>query len=414
VTDSNKPMNEDDTDVAFGDHAVEARNPLVPLVIAGGVLLTLIVGGWMYVRADAQTNKVTLSATPKGVTVVEAKEAHYRPSRKYIGTIEPWLEAKLGPQFTSAYVDTVLVRPGAVVKHGQVIATLDCRNASAESQAIQMQARALEAQQEALAHQATRIGGLVPGGFVSTNEVENKTAESVAKQAELLAANAKLLRASLEVNDCILRAPFNGEVSTRLSDPGAFARPGSSIVTIVDRSTVRISTDAPENDFQVVAPATEVKIRILATGKEMIGKIARRSPAADPATRTIDFEIDLSDPEREIPVGTTAELAIEVGEPTPAIEIPLIAASVRGSVATIFTVDGAAAHKATVRVLGEIKGNLYVETALKPGTHVITEGRSLIKDGDSVTERFAREEARAPSTHQAARQLTPSANGEGR
>src|SRR5262249_42931722 len=160
-------------------------------------------------------------------------------------------------------------------------------------------------------------------------EAENKTAESVAKQAELLAANAKLLRASLEVDDCIMRAPFDGEVSDRSSDPGAFARPGTSIVTIVDRKTVRIAADVPETDFAVVAPARDVKIRTIATGKEMTAKIARRSPAADPHTRTVHFEIDLSDPSRDIPVGTTAELTIDVGEPIPATEIPLAAASVR-------------------------------------------------------------------------------------
>src|SRR5262249_1814247 len=89
----------------------------------------------------------------------------------------------------------------------------------------------------------------------------------------------------------------------------------------------------------------------------------------------------------EIPVGTTAELTIEVGEPVPASEIPLIAASVRGSSATLFTVEGGQAKKAKMGVKGERGESLFVEPTLKPGTLVVTEGRSLLKDGAGVTPR---------------------------
>ena len=82
---------------------------------------------------------------------------------------------------SSAYVDTVLVRPGDVVKRGQVLATLDCRNASASSKAVAMQARALEAEQEAIAHESARVAELNEGGFASPNEIEKHAAESASK-----------------------------------------------------------------------------------------------------------------------------------------------------------------------------------------------------------------------------------------
>jgi multidrug efflux pump subunit AcrA (membrane-fusion protein) len=142
-----------------------------------------------------------------------------------------------------------------------------------------------------------------------------------------------------------------------------------------------------------VAPDREVRIHIVATGKDMPAKIARRSPAADANTRTVHFEIDLPDPERQIPVGTTAELTIDAGEPIPATEIPLIAASVRGTTATVFEIENGAAHKVSVPVLGEIGGALYLEPSFKPGTKVVAEGRSVLKDGDTVSEKFAQESA---------------------
>lgn len=360
------------------------KSHTVPIAVVVGVLALTSVGVVLLHRAEAQTNNVSLSASAKPVTTIAASETTFRASRKYVGTLEPWVRAAVGPQLVSAYVDTVLVRPGATVKKGDVLATLDCRNASATSQAVAMQARALDARQKALAHEASRVQGLLEGGFVSPNEAEQKAAQSASEQAQLLATQAKLLGTTLEVNDCVLRSPFDGEIATRSIDPGAFVRPGTAIVAVIDRSIVRISADAPEVDFDVVGPDTEVKVHVISTGRDLVAKVARRAPAADDTTRTVHFELDVPNPDRTIPVGTTGELAIDVGEPRPALEIPLSAASVRGTKANLFVVEDGFARARTVPVLGESYGKVYLDPELKRGSQIVTEGRALLSDGDRV------------------------------
>lgn len=356
----------------------------VRVIIGGGTAFVIALGVFLIARADSHVNKIALDSQPKAVTVVTARAAAYRASRRYVGTILPWIEARIGPQLISAYVDTVLVRPGDVVRRGQVIATLDCRNASASSKAVAMQARAIQTEQEAIAHESARVAELKEGGFASANEIERHAADSASKQAEVMETEAKMQRATLEVNDCVLRAPFTGEVATRLIDPGAFVRPGTEVASVVDRNTVRVSAEVPEADFDVVGVGVPVVIHALATNRELRAKIARRSPAADLSTRTIHLEIDVPDPDRSLPVGTTAELGIDVGEATPATEIPLVAASVRGSKATVYVVDGQTATKAVYTIKGERSGQLYVDPSLRSGSHVVTEGRSLLKDGERV------------------------------
>lgn len=357
----------------------------VPAMIAASALVLVVSGVVLLRRAESKVNDVALSAAPKPVTVIAVREATFRGSRKYVGTLEPWVRAAVGPQLVSGYVDTVLVRPGAVVKKGDVLATLDCRNASATSQAVAMQARALDARQKALAHEAARVQGLLDGGFVSANEAEQKAAQSEAEQAQMLATRAKLLGTTLEVDDCVLRAAFDGEIATRSIDPGAFVRPGTSIVSVIDRSIVRISGDAPEVDFDVVSPSTEVKIHVLSTGQNVAGKVSRRAPSADDATRTVHFEVDIPNPDRVIPVGTTGELRIDVGEPKPSVEVPLLAATIRGAKATVFVVENGVARTRTVPLLGEAAGTVYLDPALPPGSLVVTEGRALLNDGDRVS-----------------------------
>lgn len=360
------------------------RKLAVPAGVSGIVIFTLGGGGLLLHRAESATNNVALADEPKGVTVIEAQSATFRESRRYIGTLDAWLQAKVGPQLASGYVDTVLVRPGDIVKRGDVLATLDCRNASTANQAVAMQARALEQRQKAAVREAARLNELLDGGYAAPNEVEQKQANVAANDAQVQALLAQAAGKSLEVNDCVLRAPFDGEVALRLADPGSFVRPGSAIVQLVDRSVVRLSGDVPESDFDAIAPKTQIKVRLLSTGKVLTGEIARRAPAADPATRTVHFEVDIANKEREIPVNTTAEIHVDVGQPVPATEIPLLAARIRGKTATVFLIEDSTAKKTTATVLGERGGSLFVKQDLKPGTKVVTQGRALLMNNDKV------------------------------
>ncbi len=363
---------------------VQGTTGRLRLGLIAGVALLLGLGGFLLWRAESRVNRVAMASSAKPVTVVKAQALDFRPFRTYIGTLEPWQSARIGPQFISAYVSTVPVRPGAVVKKGDVLATLDCRHATASTRAVAMQANAIDARQKALADEAARTEGMLDGGFVSANEVEQKIAQSVSEAAQLQAGKAQLERSSLDVYDCVLRAPFDGEVAVRSIDPGAFVRPGTSMVSVVDRSIIRVTAEAPEVDFAIVEPGTPVKMHLLATNQDVVGKVARRAPAADLETRTVHFEVDVPDPGRLLPAGTTAELTIEVGQPRPSSAVPLAAAAVRSGKALVFVVEGDTAHARVVPLLGEREGVLYLDPSLRPGTPVVLEGRALLQDGDKV------------------------------
>ena len=355
------------------------------MILLGAVGGVLGVGAKLYLRNTGGTNKVALASAPKRVAAIAAVNEAFQPTRRYVGTIEPWVQAKVGPQLVSAYVDTVLVRPGAVVKRGEVVATLDCRNASALSKQIEAQARAVDATSTAAANEAARLTQLLQGKYVSENEVDIKQADAASKQAQLAALRAQMMSTSLEVSDCVLRAPFDGEVAERSIDPGAFVRPGSSIATIIDRHLVRITADVPEDDFEAVAAGTSVRLHLLATNKDLVAKVSRRAPAVDPATRTAHIELDVDDESKEMPVWTTAELSLDVGTPEKATAIPLSAASVHAGKATLFVSNGGVAHQTLAKVVGEKGGTLYVDpTTVPAGTHVVTEGRTILSDGDSI------------------------------
>jgi RND family efflux transporter MFP subunit len=260
-----------------------------------------------------------------------------------------------------------------------------------------MQARAVDSRQRALADESARFTAMLQGGFIAPNEVEQTNAQSSAAQSQLLEANARVYAASLEVRDCVLKAPFAGEVSLRTVDPGAFVRPGMPIVSLVDRNTVRVTVDAPEKDFDSLAPGTKVDVVMLATGADVPATVSRRAPNADAQTRTVHFEVDVPDPDRHYPTATTALVRVDVGKSVPAIAVPLYAATQHERNAKLFVVVDGVAHARGVAVLGERGGTLYLDPkSLPERSQVVTEGRALLSDGDPV--RAVIEQA-PPTTH---------------
>ena len=136
----------------------------------------------------------------------------------------------VGPQLVSAYVDTVLVRPGAVVKRGEVLATLDCRDASAASQAIAARARALDARQKALAHEATRTQGLLGRRLRLAERGRAEDAPQSASEAAQLESRAgqagRAARSRSTTASCA--RPSTARSRSAPIDPGAFVRPGNT------------------------------------------------------------------------------------------------------------------------------------------------------------------------------------------
>jgi len=63
----------------------------VPVIIGAIALVVLLLGALMVARAASRVNRVALSSQPKEVTVRHRQGWHYRPVRRYVGTLEPWV-----------------------------------------------------------------------------------------------------------------------------------------------------------------------------------------------------------------------------------------------------------------------------------------------------------------------------------
>ena len=356
----------------------------IPLVITAITAAIILSGITLAVRASHRQNHTALAQTPKLVGTIAAQETVYRAEHRYVGATLAWQEAKLGPQFLAGYVTEVRVRAGAQVRRGEALAIIEPELAKDKNLASQKQAEALHARLGFLARESERIQGLEKKGIVSENEADNKLAEVKSEQAKLEAAEAQMASSNVEFQDTVQRAPFDGEIGERYLDPGAFVRPGNFIVSVIDRSKVICATDGPEQDHPFLAVGTAVHLKLLATSREVEARISRVSPAADPATRTLHFEVDIENKDHAIPVGTSVEMLIQEATGQKVIHLPSAAAKVEGTRATVFVIEGGRARKKVLQFLGEREGELYLSPDLPAGAQVVLDGRDQLEDGDLV------------------------------
>ena len=265
-----------------------------------------------------------------------------------------------------------------------------------------MQARALEERQQAAAHEAARIRELLDGGFVSPNEVEQKQAQTrrqrgadpgAPRASSRQVARGRRLRAA--------RAVRRRGRARASPIPARSCGPGTAIVAARrSLASMRLTADVPEIDFDVVAPETPVAHP---SARDRQGRSPARSRAARPPP-TVDAHRPLRDrsPERDARRSRSARRRRSAStsasrcRPT---EIPLARGEGSRQEARRSSSSKAASRKTqTFEVARRARRQpLRRSPSSPPGAQVVTEGRSLLANGDRVAANGSRAGTRQPS-----------------
>ncbi|HEX8449914.1 MAG TPA: HlyD family efflux transporter periplasmic adaptor subunit [Allosphingosinicella sp.] len=250
-------------------------------------------------------------------------------------------EVKLS--FDSAgLIRSIAVEEGATVAAGQLLATLDARSAqdrldearasAAEAEALLAELRSGSRPQEvARAGAALRAATatynnaaetyrrrkpLVGPGAISRNLWDQTAAdlrrseaqledarqalslsrtgarrEQVeAAEARLEAARARSEAAAGDLADTRLISPVAGTVVTRAQEPGAYAQPGSTVLTLAIARPLRVRAYVAGPDLSRVRPGMRVLVSADGAGRTYRGRIGYISPQAEFTPRTVETE----------------------------------------------------------------------------------------------------------------------------
>jgi membrane fusion protein, multidrug efflux system len=310
-----------------------------------------------------------------------------RPARgeiiRYVtlpGTVRANQQATLYAK-VSGYLKTVAVDKGQAVKAGDVLAQIEVPELIAELKRNQADAKMASIEMQRL------------------NEAQKKAPDLVLPQSldkargALDSANASNERTQTLLDFAKITAPFDGMITMRFVDPGAFvpaATAGSTplsaaLFILMDFSTVRVQTGVPEAEVPFVRQGQPVKVGIEELpGQAIEGKVSRFSYALDEATRTMLVETDLPNPELALRPGMYATVKLGVEKHTDAILIPTEALVMEKTAAFVFKHADGKAKKTPVTVGFNDGVNVELLKGAEPGEQIIVAGKLTLADGQAV------------------------------
>ncbi|UOB18096.1 efflux RND transporter periplasmic adaptor subunit [Abyssalbus ytuae] len=171
---------------------------------------------------------------------------------EYIGRFEASERVEIKSR-VNGYVESVNFKDGDFVKKGQVLFVIDQRPfyaALKQAEADKLQA---EADLQRTTSDYNRVAEVQDTRAVSIEEVEQRKQLARSSEARLMAANARLTQARLDLGYTQIKAPISGKISEKFIDAGNYISGGSANATpltiILQVSPMHFYFDASEADF---------------------------------------------------------------------------------------------------------------------------------------------------------------------
>lgn len=198
---------------------------------------------------------------------------------------------------TSGRLLALKVKAGDPVKAGQLLATIDDREAVVGSERSQAQALQAEAEYRNAQVQMERTRDLQQKGFVSKAALDTATTQLQAAQAAKDQAKASGKLAGIVQGYARVTAPYDGWVLQTHLQQGDLAVPGTPVVTVYAPQPLRVVVQMPGSRSADARAATQTRVVLErpGSGADSLVPTARQIiPSADPVSQTSEWRWDLA------------------------------------------------------------------------------------------------------------------------
>ncbi len=307
------------------------------------------------------------------VPVVPAQVRSVGSGFELDGVIQPVKQSTVSAQ-AAGRIATLLVKAGDKVRAGQVLATIDDREAQTGVQ--RSQAQVAQAQAELRNAQANfdRTRDLQAKGFVSSAALDTADSQLKSASAGRDQASAGARQSALAQGFTRVTAPFDAWVLQTQAEAGDLAVPGKPLLTLYAPLPVRAVVQVPVSRSGVAraAGAVEVSLPTAGGGAQWIRPVSIVTvPTADPVSQTIEWRLELpSEAARTLLPGEQVRVRFSGGQANRML-VPDSAVLRRGELTAVYVVSGKGFALKAVR-LGAVHGAEGVEVlaGLTPGDRV--------------------------------------------
>ena len=200
----------------------------------------------------------------------------------------------------NSFVKTVSVDVGSQVKKGQLLAVMVAPEISSQISAAYSRWKSQQATFDASrAFYKRLLETSKTPGTVASNDLEQALARSNSDYAQLTAAKANYDEIQVTNSYLTIRAPFDGVITARNINPGAYVGPSGSgdalpMLTLQQQDHMRLVIFIPEGYTSMINVGDTLQFTTSSMpGQIFSGKIARRAGALDPKLRTERVEMDV-------------------------------------------------------------------------------------------------------------------------
>ncbi|WP_259737661.1 efflux RND transporter periplasmic adaptor subunit [Synechococcus sp. CS-205] len=372
------PLNPSVTMGAPGDGGLTSRRRWRRRLAAGAVALLVIVGGGLFWQRQRQAAKRSNLAD---FTVV-AQRGTLPGVVSASGELEAGRSVNVSPK-RGGVLESLFVDEGDRVRQGQPIAQMDSGDLRQRELELEAQVRLAEAEERRARSDYERRVKLFEEGAISEDDIVSFRTRALTARATLDVARKRFNQRTVERDELTIRAPFDGLITQRFADPGAFVTPttsasanaGASSSSVVELAQgLEVVAKVPENDIGRINIGQSASVRVDAfPDRRFAARVIQVAPRAVKNNNVTSFEVKLAltDPDNLLRIGMTADIDFQTGSLPPQTLVPTVAVVTEDGRPGVLLVGKDNQPRFQPVTLGSSSGrNTQILTGLEQGTRV--------------------------------------------
>ncbi len=214
--------------------------------------------------------------------------------------------------------------------------------------------------------------------------------EVLGQEAKVRSINADLNQAQADLNDTVLKMPFDGLIAVKHINNFEQIQKGQKIYDVEAIDRIEIEVSIPDKFIPYVKKSQSVKTEFLnLPGKVFDGIITKVGLSADKITLTYPVWIEIPNPVREILPGMSAEVSInfqglDSSQPLLPIHSVLEDFSAKQFYVWVFDEKARVARRKNVSIGNIVKNQIEVTEGIAGGETIIVAGLDQLSDGMAV------------------------------
>lgn len=307
-------------------------------------------------------------AVPVKVMKIQLEESV--TGKNYVGTVEASRTAVLSCSYPGTLKE-LRVNTGDIVRQGDTIAIVESQNVTS---AKQMADATLEQAEDGY----RRLSQVYESGSVAQVKM-------IEIQTQLSKARASAQAARKALDDCTVKAPFNGVIEEVFSEQGVVTNAIEPLVRMMDISSVEISFSVPEKEIGTVSKGEAFTVEVPALdGKTFSARVKSKGISASRLSHSYSCILSPSGKVDGLMPGMVCKVYSMKNDGS-GIVIPASVVRTDGTGRYVWTVNGdSRVEKKYITAEGFSEKGIVVSSGLAAGDNVITEGTQKVSGGMKV------------------------------